>query len=347
MKVFVTGGSGFLGRQLVKRLLGAGHDVNCLARDARGARSIEASVQPPANERLTIFVGNLNSGEGLATALRGCEVVFHLAAEARGAAAVLFLTNVVAVRRLIALAGTAGARRFVLVSSLGVYGTAGLPQGGCVDEGVPVEPVPERRDAYTYSKVVQELVAVDCCREQRLPLVVVRPGVLYGPGRDYLSGRVGVRFGRWMLRMGGGQRLPYTFVDNCADAVLLAGFADGACGQAFNVVDDELPTGRELLRRYRRNVRRVRVVPVPEPAIPLISRWNEWYCARSAGQVPAVLTPYKSASMWKRLRYSNAKAKAVLGWKPRVGLREGLARSEEWLRKGCKPNDESRVMSDE
>jgi nucleoside-diphosphate-sugar epimerase len=132
--------------------------------------------------------------------------------------------------------------------------------------------------------------------------------------------------------MGGGQQLPYTFVDNCAEAVALAGLASCDAGDAFNVIDDGLPTARELLKRYRREVGRLRGVTIPSAAIRPLSGLCQRYHERSGGLLPAVLTPYKSAAMWKPLHYSNAKVKAVLGWKPRVSFDDGLRRTFEGLR---------------
>ena len=192
-----------------------------------------------------------------------------------------------------------------------------------MDETCPLDPEPHRRDPYTYSKVEQERVAWQAYREGQISLTVVRPGVIYGPGRGCLSGRVGLQINGVLVKMGN-QRLPYTFVDNCAQAVLLAGTAAGAVGQAFNVVDDDSPTGSQLLAEYRRRGGRLRVVRVPGPAIRPLSWACERYHRWSRGQLPAVLTPYKSAAQWKPMRYSNAKAKAALGWVPRVGFGQGL-----------------------
>src|SRR5205807_1842529 len=116
--------------------------------------------------------------------------------------AVLFLNTVVTTRRLSEACLQIGVERFVLVSSLAVYGTSELQRGHILDESCPIDPHPFLRDAYTYSKINQEHVAWAAQRERDLPLVVIRPGVIYGPGRDVLTGRVGLRIGRLLVRMG-------------------------------------------------------------------------------------------------------------------------------------------------
>jgi len=312
MTALVTGGTGFLGRSVVAGLLADGWRVRCLVR-------VGSSVRPVRDRR--------RAGGRVA----GCTHIFHLAAEMRGATAVLFLTNVVGSRNLLDAAVQAGVERFVLVSSLAVYDSGRLRRGDCLDETCPIEPQPHLRDAYTYSKVVQEQVAWEAHRVRGLPLAVIRPGVIYGPGRDCLSGRVGLVVGKYVLAMGGRQTMPYTHVANCARAVVLAGTAPNAVGRAVNVIDDETPTGRGLLKAYRRAVGGVRSVTVPGALVPVLSGLYEWYNRRSRGQLPAVLTRYRSRAMWTPLRYSNAEAKAVLGWRPEKTVADGLHETFDWL----------------
>ena len=133
-----------------------------------------------------------------------------------------------------------------MVSSLGVYGASALHEGSVLDEACPLDPQPHRRDPYSYSKVEAEHIAWQSHKDRALPLVVVRPGVIYGPGRGCLSSRVGLQFGNYMIRLGS-QKMPYTYVDNCAAAIERAATLPGMEGQAFNIVDDELPTGRQVL----------------------------------------------------------------------------------------------------
>jgi nucleoside-diphosphate-sugar epimerase len=263
--------------------------------------------------------------------MEGCDVVYHLAAMLRGSPAVAFLNNVVATRKLLNVAKRFPLQRFVLVGSLGAYGTDHLSRGDALDENCGLDPQPHRRDPYTFSKVVQEQAAWEAFKQDGLPLVVVRPGVIYGPGCDFLTNRVGIRFGRWLLKMGDGRPLPYTHVDNCAEAVLLAGTVKGIEGQAFNVVDDELPTSTQLLKHARNRSDSPRVVPIPGWAIQPLSRMCE-LCSRWSGeQFPPVLTPYKSQAQWKRLHYSNQKAKALLGWRPMITFADGLRQTAATL----------------
>jgi len=215
--------------------------------------------------------------------------------------------------------------RAIVVSSLAVYSCSALYAGDELDESCPLEPNPETRGGYVFSKIAQERVCRDA-EARGLPLVVIRPGVIYGPGRSPISDRVGLRVVDRLVVFGGRHALPYTYVDNCARAVAAAGPALRIDGAAFNIVDDELPTGDVIARRCGREAG-LRIWRVPRPAIaPLASAYD--FCRRhSRGQLPAVLTPAVARGLYQPMCYSNRRAKDALGWRPHVGLEEALART--------------------
>ena len=122
MNIFVTGGTGFLGRQVVKRLLDEGHHVRCLARPASDCAGTLETLTPGAESRLEWMTGAL--GRIKPAQLAGCEVVCHIAASIKGSTAALFIDNVVGTRRLLEASQVAAVRRFVHVSSLAVHGTS-------------------------------------------------------------------------------------------------------------------------------------------------------------------------------------------------------------------------------
>jgi nucleoside-diphosphate-sugar epimerase len=316
----------------VHYLTSRGIFVRCLVRPNSDVQSLWQAIGAARKNRVEIWIGSLGRIESWPEIAASCEVVFHLAAGATGATSVLFRDNVLGTRRLIATMRRHAIKRFVLVSSLAVYRTEHLGPGDVLDETCPLESKPHLRDPYTFSKVAQEMVAWQLHRKDGLPLTVIRPGILYGPGRDCLSTRVGFRLGRVLFMMGGEQLLPYTYVDNAAEAVALAGLAPGAEGEAFNIVDDNLPSVREFVRQYGREVRKLQVLRIFHGAIGPLSGLFEWYHCRSRGQLPPVLTRYKSRSHWNRLRYANVRTKAVLGWRPRIDFPEGLQRTFLWLR---------------
>jgi nucleoside-diphosphate-sugar epimerase len=328
MQVLLTGATGFLGRRILKRLRIEGHVVRCAVRATSDVKSLCEFVGEELWAGVETRVANLHVDQDCEQLVRGCRVVFHAAAALGGCPSNLFLNTNVPTRSLMTAAGNSlDVDRFVLVSSLGVYGPQKLKSRSVIDESAPIDDTPHLRDPYTYSKVVQEQIAWKLSRDLLLPLVVIRPGVIFGDERGVLSHRIGLPIGNWMLRMGGRQRLPFTYVNNCADAVVLAGFADNVESQAINVVDDDLPNGKQVIRKYRNSGRKLRVLPVPRFAINWLARINEWYSRKTENQIPVVLTRHRTNAMWRSFRYSNQKAKDLLQWTPSVSIQKAIEKS--------------------
>lgn len=337
MKILVTGASGFLGTALVERLLARGErDLRCFLRTGSDKRRLEALAARYPEANVEFFTGTLGTVAGAQKAIEGVDLVHHLAASLVGAAADIFLNTVVASKNLLEAIGASGRPiKVVLVSSFGVYGVADLAKGHLVDESTPVEPHPERRDLYSQAKVRQERLFRDYQAKYGFPLVVIRPGVIYGPRGSRFSSRVGIDLMGLFLYLGGKNVLPLSYVDNCAEAIAIAGQRDAANGQTYNAVDDDLPTCKDYLARYRKEVKPIRVLPIPYPVMQGISTLVQKYSAYSKGQLPAIFTPYKAATSWKGNRFDNAKLKS-LGWRPIVSTEEGISRAFAWFRENPK-----------
>lgn len=327
MKALITGSNGFLGSALVERLLVHGErDLRCMVRPASNRSRLD-EIAERRGIALDVVIGSLASKADAARALEGVDIVYHVAAAMSGPAAEMFMSTVVASKNLLEAVAAAGRPiKVVLVSSFGVYGVADLPPGAVVNEETPLEPNPARRDLYSQAKLRQERLFWEYHRRHGFPLTVLRPGVIYGPGGNPISGRVGMSLFGIFLELGGGNPLPLSYVDNCAEAIVLAGRSEAANGQVYNVHDDDLPTCREYLRRYRREVKPLRTLPVPYAALQWVSRLVEWYHGHSKGQLPAVFTPYKTATSWKGNRFTNDKLKQ-LGWCPIVSTEQGIRRA--------------------
>jgi nucleoside-diphosphate-sugar epimerase len=181
-------------------------------------------------------------------------------------------------------------------------------------------------DAYTFAKVKQDELVTEYGQRFGLPHVIVRPGSVFGPGKEAISGRVGIDTFGVFMHLGGSNRIPLTYIDNCSDAIVLAGVTPGVEGEVFNIVDDDLPTSRQFLRQYKRKVRRFRSIYVPRLVSYLLCRWWEKYSDWSEGQLPPAFNRRRWNAEWRNTRYSNEKIKAMLGWTPRVSMQEGLNR---------------------
>jgi len=333
VNIVVTGAGGFLGGALVERLLAHGvREVGVVTRPGGKRTRLDEAASRYPNSRLRFIEANVIAPADARKAVEGADVVYHLAAAMKGAPADMYLNGVVGTKTLLeAIAAGKRKTRVVLVSSFGVYGVADQGRGALVNEDTPLESHPERRDVYSQVKLRQEQLARELAPKLGLDLVVLRPGVIYGPGGSAFSSRVGLNLFGVFLSLGGSNLLPLSYVDNCAEAIVVAGQAPGAAGQAYNVNDDDLPTCRDYLREYKKQVTPVRSVPVPYPVLKMLSVGVERYHRWSKGQLPAIFTPYKSATMWGGNQFDNSKIKTV-GWKQLVPTEEGMRRTFEWLR---------------
>lgn len=324
MKILVTGAAGFLGQRIAHSLLrdGARH-VRLHFRNAAPPGLMVRMQAEHRQAQIEAVCANLVGSVDLTPLVDGIACIVHAAAGMRGAPADLFANTVVGTRNLLEAAARCGVRRVVLVSSLSVYRSAPLTRGSTLDESTPIEPVGDSRGPYGYAKVRQEQLFEAYRQRHGFESVILRPGVIYGPGGGALSPRVGIQAMGLFFSLGGRALLPLTHVDNCADAVALAALKAEA-GSVFNVVDDNLPTCSQVLRRYRREVQPLRTLRLPYPLLLAAARWLERYHRRSKGQLPAVFTPYVVRSMYRPLRYGNAALKR-LGWQPRIAIEQGLS----------------------
>ena len=286
------------------------------------------SVFPEAD--IEVAQANLLARDSLPALVAGVDCIVHAAAGMRGAAADMFANTVVATRNLLDAATAQQIRRVVLISSFSVYHAETLAPHATLDESTPIERVGVERGSYVYAKTRQEHLFLDYQKRFSFESVILRPGVIYGPGGGAISSRVGLNALGFFFALGGNAILPLTYVDNCADAVAQAAMKAPA-GSAFNVVDDNLPTCNEYLRDYRQHVQKMRRIPVPHWAFLWGSKILVSYHRKSKGQMPAVFTPYVVNSMYRPLRYTNAALKAI-GWQQRISTANGLTTTFQFLR---------------
>ena len=319
----MTGAAGFLGRSVVARCAKAGHDVVAMIRPATPG---SADGWPSGT---TFLSGDLRQAGPWQQQLEGVDAVIHLAAATSGSFAEQFSGTVITTENLLASLPNS-VRRFIHISSFSVYDYGAIPLYSQLDENSPVERRPERRDAYTWTKLIQEKMVVEYCgRFDAISLAVLRPGAIFGPGHDWDFGRA-LKLGGVDLIFAPFAPMKLTFVDNCADAIARSIDGPEASG-TINVIDCDLPTHahfHRLCRRAGAPVGRAIFIPwVFVAAVGLIIRAvNEWFLGGRA-KLPELLDFPRQQARWKPLRYSRLRAATVFDPTPPISLAEGINRT--------------------
>lgn len=323
MNVFVTGANGFLGRRVVRAAVLAGHEVTALVRpgSAPAAELVDTG-------HVEIVRGDLRSAGPWCEPASSADAVAHLASATSGDLAAHVASTVRGTEQLLAAIDPLRLDRFVQISSFAVYDLDALDVGSTIDERTPLETDPRSRDAYTATKLFQEQLVREAFGARPEGLVVLRPGIIYGPGHDWAWGTALRVAAQLAIVIAPHATMRLTFVDNCADAVVAALDAPRAGGRTIDVVDDDLPTHVEFLRHGRRAGATVGWgLPVPWRVAAAVGRLvgtidRRWFDGRA--RLPELLASARLAARWQPLQYDNRLAHDLLGWTPRVGLAEGV-----------------------
>jgi nucleoside-diphosphate-sugar epimerase len=319
-KVLVTGGTGFTGSHLVRRLLAKGHDVRVVD-NQRGLFYDELVAQGAQ-----ITLGSVVDRELMDELVAGCEVVHHLAAAFRKInlpKTAYWDINVNGTRHLLESAHRHGVQKFVYCSTQGVHGHVANPPG---NETTPI--VPE--DYYQTTKYEGEKVAQDYI-EKGLNVTILRPTAIYGPGDA----------GRWLMLfkqvatgrfpMFGSGRVTYhpLYIENLVDAFELAMEREEAKGQTYLIGDEHYHTLNDLVIA----VGKALGIDVSIIHLPFLPLWGlavvcEMVCAPF--RIPPPL--FRRRVEWYRQvrAFDISKARQELGYQPQIDLATGLARTAQW-----------------
>jgi predicted dehydrogenase/nucleoside-diphosphate-sugar epimerase len=317
-KTLVTGASGFLGSALVARLLRTDESIRVLSR--RPIPGLEG------NPKVHVLLGDLGDPQAVERAVAGVELVYHVGAGMRGGTEAFESGTVWGTKNIVAACLRHGIRRLVYVSSLSVLDHAGHKKGVLITESSALEPHPDRRGAYTQTKLIAENLVLDAIRNHNLPAVILRPGQIFGPGAEKTapSGVIALA-GRWLVMGSGRFSLNLVYIDDAVDALLAAASRPDVVGRVFHVVDPATLTQREYIDAAREYGSASRVHYLPKLVLSSLALGVELLGRVLRRQVP--LSRYKIGSLAPISPFDGSAARDRLGWTPAIGTRAGMLRT--------------------
>jgi nucleoside-diphosphate-sugar epimerase len=335
--ILVTGAAGFIGSKVVETILSYGfRNIRCFIRPSSNISNLTRIIDKYGSEKVKLIEGNLLSREDCSKACDGVTVIYNLVAGMEKSFPGCYLNSVVTLRNLLdAASQNTHLKRFLHVSSFSVYSNLKMRRRSLLDETCQMENgFMDRNDAYCFGKVKQDDLLKEYGSKNGIPYVIVRPGVPYGPGvKVPIHARIGIDTFGIFMHLGGSNKIPFTYIDNCAEAIVLAGLKTGIDNEAFNIVDDDLPTSRKYLKLYKRNIHRFKSIYIPYGIFALFCYGWEKYSKWSQEQIPAAFNVRKCAALWKGNVYSNNKLKTLVGWKQKISTEEGMKQYFEYLKK--------------
>lgn len=320
MNVLVTGAGGFIGSTLVKKIvMEKGCNVKALVRPGGDLTRLKGVEE-------AICYGDLSNEKDIDAFMADYDCIYHLAAGTAGSHFEMMMNTVVATENLLTAMKNYNIKRFVLVSSLSVYQMTALKKNSVLDEKCPIEDQLAKRDPYTITKARQEKLVQEKCRELGVPLIILRPGKIYGVGDHPVPPQLGLAIpGICFLFIGDNHLIPLTHVSNCVDAIAAAGMVDSIAGEVFNIIDNDLPSQKKFLKLYKSIIGKLkRKIWMPYIFFKVFALCFEFASKKTKGNIPSVITRYRGENLWKKLRYDNSKAKTRLNWTPQVSIEKGL-----------------------
>jgi len=321
MKVLVTGGTGFAGSHLVDRLISDGFEVRVIARNPEKAEKLkEKGVQ--------IVLGSITDKDVVKKAVKGVKQVYHLAANWRTAGVpdkVYWDVNVGGTKNLLEASLEENVKRFVHCSTMGVHGHVDeIP----ANENTRYNP----GDIYQVTKLEGEKLALNFFKEKGLPVSVIRPCAIYGPGDMRLLKMFRAIARRRFVMLGSGKTLYHmVYVTDLAEGFRLAADKEEAIGEAFLIGGEEYVSLNNLEEVIANEVG-VSSPKIHFPVWPveLLGTIVEKIC------IPLKIEPpiYRRRVLFftKDRAFDVSKAKNILGYRPKVDLKTGIKKTVKWYK---------------
>lgn len=316
--VLITGATGFLGNRLAKRLVEEGYAIRALARKL-------SNVGALTGLGVEIVFGDVGDESSVRNAMQGVNIVVHAAAGTRGTEKDSNIGTILGTRNVISACITNGIKKLLYISSCSVYEVAGYTENQVVTEEAQLERFPWRRGHYSAAKQRAETLVTRAMQHGGFPIVVLRPGTLYGPGGEVYTRMMGVSFAQKLFVVfgDGKDELPLVHVDNVVDAIVESIGNCAADNQIFNVVDQELITKDMYMKRVVKTLYPKAVMIYCPMSLLLVLTWLQEKLFAIVGKQP-LLTVYRLVSSQKRIKFSTSRIECAIGWRSHVTFEQSV-----------------------
>jgi nucleoside-diphosphate-sugar epimerase/predicted dehydrogenase len=317
--VLVTGGTGFIGRKLVNRLLAKGYRVRVLTHRDLSKNEL-TSFSGGYLEFIKGDISNLNDVENVC---KGVETVYHLAAATKGNWFYHLDTTVTGTQNVIDASVKSGVKHLVYVSTISVLNATKYPRNDIIDEDFPYEENPKKRGHYSNAKLMAERIArrhMDTSNNMKI--TIIRPGLVYGPGKDILS-LVGRKLSKKLMLIQGNKNniLPLVYVENLVDALILA--KESKEKGIYNVIDKENITMKKFINTYKEITgEKFVTIYLGTLIFKMMFGLADRLLSAILGKPTALL--YKLKAVSRRVQHSTKRIESNLGWSSKISFEEGF-----------------------
>ena len=322
MKVLVTGATGFTGKRLTEILLQKGYDVRVIIRN-------KSKFKIPESERLEVVIGDIKNPIDVDIAVKDVQIIFHVAAFYRAAGAApqeYWDTHVKATENLLSAAHRYGIKKFIHTSTVGIHSHIENPPA---DENYQIKP----GDIYQLTKLEGEKKAKEFHDKTGLPLVIIRPTAIYGPGDMRLLKLFKIASKKYSIILGAGEIFYHmVYVDDLAEGFILAAESNISNGEAFIIGGDGYISLNKLIELISGILdKRSKIIHLPAEPVQLLGTLCEKVC------IPLGINPpiyRRRVDFFTKSRaFDINKAKKMLGYTPKVSLAEGISRTANWYKR--------------
>jgi nucleoside-diphosphate-sugar epimerase len=259
-------------------------------------------------------------------AVEGTSEVFHLGATVEGWAEEFQCATNLGTRHIVDAVLCHQVPKLIYMSSLSVIHTAAARRGVKINENWPLEPYPESRGLYSQTKLEAERIVTDAVRDRKLRAIILRPSEVIGPDRPFLSGAAAIDAGKRLVVLGNGRStLPVIWIEDLVDAIMAAAGSNRFDGTVLNLVDPEPLTQDDVAKYYLAATgKRKSIVHFPLSLLYFAAFGADTLFRLLVRNAP--ITPYRLRLAIGRREFDCTAAAETLGWRPRVGVRQGLSR---------------------